>query len=530
MLSPNRERQDEFSLYWGDFHKHLTGPGADVDRLDSALTDAAQHLDVSTVLCYPFKWFRKGRESGIREESVGHDPEFDAWWEKVEAASLSNNQAGEFVTFPAFEWHGNRKRWGDHNVIFPEEGAPMLDEWELPDLYEEATKRDALVIPHHTGYKVGNRGKDWAEFDPDRSPVMEIFSGHGSSVGDDTAVPMDLNDDMGPRTSGGTYRDALDQGLRIGAIASNDGPGLPGTWGKGVAGVWATELTRDAILEAVTARRTYGTTGDRIDLWWEVDDSPLGSTVSADGPLEGSVKIDCPRELDRIDIIHDGRVVDSYDHRIQERAERTKRVRVLVEVGWGPNGEYGDFEDPLTHWDGEITVEGGSLSGVQPRFRGFGQSYRFDDDGCSFSLTTARGTGKGGTLPEADPTSLKQGFVLEVDPTTDAAVIVSVTNRDDIVVPIEDALSETTLVALMEESQQRFQEEFDLERGDIENPDILYHNARKVRISRAHPVSACTASVTFDLPEPDAGDGYYYVRASQVDGQYAWSSPVWVES
>jgi hypothetical protein len=32
--------------------------------------------------------------------------------------------------------------------------------------------------------------------------------------------------------------------------------------------------------------------------------------------------------------------------------------------------------------------------------------------------------------------------------------------------------------------------------------------------------------VTFDLPQSD-GEDYYYVRAAQVDGQFAWSSPVW---
>jgi len=63
------------------------------------------------------------------------------------------------VTFPAFEWHGDRTRWGDHNVLYFEEGEPLDDEWELPDLYENLRGRRALALPHHTGYAVGNRGE-----------------------------------------------------------------------------------------------------------------------------------------------------------------------------------------------------------------------------------------------------------------------------------------------------------------------------------------------------------------------------------
>lgn len=528
MLSPHRAERGEYALYWGDFHKHLTGPGADVERLDAVLADAAVHLDVTTVLCYPFKWYRLGREGGIRRETVGHDPEFDEWWERIQAASHTHNAPGEFVTFPAYEWHGNRTRWGDHNVIFREEGHPILAEQELPDLYEALANRDALVLPHHTGYMVGNRGKDWTEFDPSLSPVMEIYSGHGSSEDDDASVPMARNEDMGPRTSGGTYQDGLDRGLHVGAIASNDGPGLPGAWGNGVAGLWATEFTREGIWEALLARRTYGTTGDRIELWWEIDGSPMGATVSADGPLQGLVAVDCPRALDRIDVIHDGSVVASYDHRTAVASEGAERVRALVEVGWGPNGEYGDFEDPETSWTGSIRANRGSLVGVQPRFVGFGQTYAFANGVCEFAVSTSRGVDDGGILPEGGSTAARQGFVVEVDPDDGAEIVVSVDGRDDIVVPVEDALSETTLVAFLDESVERLNHEFEIGVDDLPSLDVAYHNARKVRISRAHPSSACTAEVSFDLPEPDRA-GYYYVRASQIDGQVAWSSPIWVE-
>lgn len=63
---------DSYDLQWGDLHKHMTGPGADRSELDAVVGAARSHLDVVAVHCYPFRWYRKGREAAIREESVGH--------------------------------------------------------------------------------------------------------------------------------------------------------------------------------------------------------------------------------------------------------------------------------------------------------------------------------------------------------------------------------------------------------------------------------------------------------------------------
>jgi len=56
--------------------------------------------------------------------------------------------------------------------------------------------------------------------------------------------------------------------------------------GVGVTGVYATDLTREAIFEALRERRTYGTTGDRIIVDWRLDGHPMGSRPRAvDGLL-----------------------------------------------------------------------------------------------------------------------------------------------------------------------------------------------------------------------------------------------------
>jgi len=518
----------EHSLHWGDFHKHMTGPGADHTELDRVVGHAKQHLDVVAVHCYPFKMFRKGREAGIREESVGHDPEFDEWWDEIQRVASDHNESGSFVTFPAHEWHGNRAQWGDHNVYYREEGYPIDASWDLPNLLANMRSREALVLPHHTGYVVGNRGKDWDCFDSDLMPVSEIYSSHGSNESVDSAVAMDANRSMGPRTTGSTYQDALDRGHRIGVIASNDGPGFPGTWGKGIAGIWAPDLSRESIWEALQERRTYGVTGDRIRLWWTLNGRPMGSEIQSVTEPEASVEVDCPRPLDRVELVHNGEVAAVHSHQEYEHDGDSDRYRLLVEFGWGPTPEYGDFDDVECEWSGAIQATGGELMRVSPRFTGFGQRYSVEDDGVEFGLRTTRDSSSS-VLPEGQADTSKQGFVIEVEGDDDTEIDIELDGVDPIETSLAEARSESKVVAFLDESWERLAERFDLERDDVENPDLVYHNARKVRVSRAAPRTACRATITFDgLPVTDGLD-YYYVRAAQVDGQFAWTSPIWVE-
>jgi len=503
-----------YELLWGDFHKHMRP-----EAIDRKLADARQHLDVYPVLCYPFEWRRKGRNRGLREETVGNRPAFLERWERLQAAAAEHNDPGEFVTFPAYEWNGNRTRWGDHNVIYFESGEPLDDAAGLDALYDHLRERRAFALPHHTGYRVGDRGKDWSTLDETLSPVVEVYSGHGSSEGENTPVGMANNPSMGPRVDGGTYLDALDRGHRVGVIASNDAAGLPGTWGKGIAGVWAEACTREAVWEALAERRTYGVTGDRIDLRYALDGSPMGSVVESTGDLTARVEARCPRPLDRVELVGDGRVVETYAHGgTWAPSDGTGVHSVLVEFGWGPKEDYGDWSDRRLRWTGTVAVEAGRLRDVQPRFEGWGQRYAVDGDACRFDLTTER---------DSHAYATTQGLICTFDADADADLRVSVDGREDLLVPVADAVERSHLRAFTDASMARIESEFGLSRAEIDNRDAIYHNAGKLKLHRAYPGRACEATIGFG--PLSAAREYYYVRVSQVDGQFAWSSPVWIE-
>jgi hypothetical protein len=81
----------------------------------------------------------------------------------------------------------------------------------------------------------------------------------------------------------------------------------------------------------------------------------------------------------------------------------------------------------------------------------------------------------------------------------------------------------------VEGCQRLVEKVFHLSPAEIENPDVYYHNAYKLRIVQAVPAVAFSAKVEFVDHDPPPGRNSYYARLTQIDGQTAWTSPVWVE-
>src|SRR5690606_34980091 len=84
----------------------------------------------------------------------------------------------------------------------------------------------------------------------------------------------------GGRWTKHTLQHYLSQGLRFGVVASSDDHlGYPGAYREGLAVVKATELSREAIFDALRNRRTYAVTGDRIDLDFHLNGRIMGQEM-----------------------------------------------------------------------------------------------------------------------------------------------------------------------------------------------------------------------------------------------------------
>ena len=200
----------------------------------------------------------------------------------------ARNEPGRFVCLPGFEF--TNVLYGHRNVYFRDSGGTVVSanpEWRHPckdpdkcltpqTLWAELQKTGVpfMTVPHHPS--AASHPCTWEIFNPTYDRLVEVYSAWGSSeyYGDS---PRGVSD----RFRALDVREALGRGYRLGLIGSSDGhDGHPGNaqsplvkhhhlfhfCGSGRAAVLCRELTREAVFDALHARRCYATTGTPIVL------------------------------------------------------------------------------------------------------------------------------------------------------------------------------------------------------------------------------------------------------------------------
>jgi hypothetical protein len=258
---------EHFRAYFGDLHMH--------SNLSNNRTEYNASPDQSFRMVYDVA----GLDFAGLSDHVDNFRESD-WWTVTKHADLWN-QPGRFVVFPGYEW--SSQEYGHKNVFFQD--AAQADPDALFDarghtpeeLWQHLGERRAIAIPHHVSSRpAGAKPTDWSFRNDHFQRLVEIFQVRGNYEFDRAPYPPPAKG----FTKGRSVRAALDQGHRLGIIASPDHRG-----GLGLAGVWASALTREAIFEALRARRTFGTSGARLDLWMTVNGAPQGSEITAAGAV-----------------------------------------------------------------------------------------------------------------------------------------------------------------------------------------------------------------------------------------------------
>ena len=294
---PARPRSGDLSLLVGDLHNHSATGALGRERPEpcgtgtrASLFEFARDVAALDVFCLSeHDWQIDDRQWHELEELT------DAWYEP-----------DRFVTIPGFEW--TNPAYGHRNVYYRSAGggffpsSPVrpdanLIDGQIPDptqlwRFLAAGAVPSLTIPHHMSAASFPLQID-AFHDPSHDRVAEIYSNWGDSLEHDPGFTQ-----YAQRVDGMEFVRAVADGYRIGFIASSDShDGYPGLSqgtphrrhlyhqrGSGLAGIWATEATREAVFDALVARRTYAVTGGRMSLWVETDGAPMGSetTIAAD--------------------------------------------------------------------------------------------------------------------------------------------------------------------------------------------------------------------------------------------------------
>ena len=461
-----REERPELRLLWGDFHgqtKQTVGTGS-LDEYFGFVRDVAG-MDFGA-------W--QGNDFQVTREL----------WNQVKETVKEFNDPGRFVTFLGYEWSGLTPAGGDHNIYFLGDEGPLhrSNHWLIDDRSEEDTdrypvselwetlrgRRDVMAVAH-----VGGRHANLDFHDPELVPLVEVHSHHG--------------------TFEWFLEEALERGLRVGFVANSDDhtcrPGLTLTADKfttrgGYTGVYARELTREALWEALRSRRCYATTGDRVILRVDVDGRMMGEEFEGNTPPRISVKIHGTAPLHEVEVKRGTETI--YRHPFAEAKAGEER---LVKVEW--SGARVRSRPKRVNWEGGLYLDKGRIVSYE--------EFAFDDHRQGIRGNTNQRLEWASTTG-GDP----DGVLLKLDAPEDAEITFHTGPATFSFKPADIGYEPLVVDA-----------------GGV-NQRIKVSSIKAGELPR-------NLEFSYVDEAPKTGVNPYWVRVVQSDGTMAWSSPVYFD-
>ncbi len=290
-----------YKIYRGDMHRHTEiswdgyNDGSTEDTYRYAIDPGA--LDFLA----------------ITEHNFGVADEYD-WFRSQKYADIFRVGAS-FVPLFAYE-RSIKYPNGHRNVVFPYRGAPILDyqhyEWGPNPSYARQgperffaylRKYKAIAMAHTSGTDMGT---DWADYDPEVEPIVEIYQSDRNSYECEGCWRSAPDDE--PKKQFGGYRPdgmvsvAWAKGYRLGVQASSDHLATHTSYSM----LLAEENSRDGLVNAIRARRTYGATDNIIvDFRLEAGGRQhlMGSEAAIDGAPTFRVHIEGTDALGEVEIV-----------------------------------------------------------------------------------------------------------------------------------------------------------------------------------------------------------------------------------
>jgi hypothetical protein len=193
---------------------------------------------------------------------------------------------------PGYEWSWADPRTGEPNhrlVLYERTGEPIFRQFEPGGRDIEALARSVgatsgMLIGHHLGWHFAESGVEAA---------IEVASGWSPHM---VAAPE-------------VVHAALASGRRLGFTGGSDShrrnPGFCGA----LTGVFATELTAKALVDAIRRRRSIATTGAMVALELWLGDAFIGDDVRLSDRVPVAVRARAPRAIASLALVRDGETV-----------------------------------------------------------------------------------------------------------------------------------------------------------------------------------------------------------------------------
>ncbi|MBT3377080.1 MAG: DUF3604 domain-containing protein [Lentisphaerae bacterium] len=264
-----------FRLIWGDFHVHGEGSvecDGDLDQIAHYARDKGG-LHALTISDNDHFWSPKirGNQRWLT----------DFEWDSNLGNAKALNESGVFALFPGYEQTigadapgMGRRLLRNHTSVMADDDCMTRDLFhfspavmaarregrrssckDVTECVKWAKEKGYYPLPHaHSNW--------WRLVDPSVQTCCDVMVAWMRNI-----EVFDI------------YHSYLNRGMKFGFTGSSDShyrnPGLGGA----VTGLWVTELTRAAVLDALRARRTYATAGQRIVLEFTINETFMGDSL-----------------------------------------------------------------------------------------------------------------------------------------------------------------------------------------------------------------------------------------------------------
>ncbi len=472
-------------IFWGDTHAHI-GFSEGVGGVDEFFDYAFGYANLDFV--------------SLTEHDIMTD---DYEWGELVRGTNQYLVPGKNITYLGYEWSANVLAGGHHNVMFrttTQERVPVQTAPLLQNLYDGLNASndadDVVVIPHaHTP-------GDWTRSDAGLERASEITSMHGSFEW--------------------FARNYLKQGHKVGFVGASDDhraqPGYSGTarqvlmQNAGLGAVLAPAKTKDGIFDAMRARHTYATTGQRFILDLTMNGEEMGSILKQVETRRIAGKIIGSYPINIIEVVKNGEVIHSED-RLSSSLASSCQILISFE----------SESDPLVRdtprgnrtWDGSLTLSDGRLTGLDvPDFENYNYEFaRIDSDNPNTVVFYDRTRGQSDTMVlHVARVSENSSITISLNASEEGARVLAVNNR-----AAQKFDAQTVTIPFSELRNGKTRREFNV--GEYTDT---------ITIQVVSPQASIEQDFAFEDTDTTPGD-YYYVRTVQLDGGIAWSSPWWVE-
>jgi len=276
-----------YFLYWGDLHVH-TGLSADAEgEVDEMMHYARDKAKIDVVVLQDNdagSWLNNKPEGVYQGQNLT-----EAAYQLSVYYSRKYNEPGRFIALTGWEWTDVTDDGlpNHRTVIFAGDDTPILRHTEnkgnFMELCDAVEAAGGVMNTQHAYFQLTDRSVD---------ANIEVVSAWGNYLDPPDKIYADLSN-----------------GFKVGFVGNSDGHRqIPGC-GGGLTGIYATELSRESILEAIKSHRVYATNGNRMFVDARANGVFMGNDVESNEEVELNLKVEAPEPLVKVTLIRDGNII-----------------------------------------------------------------------------------------------------------------------------------------------------------------------------------------------------------------------------